>query len=198
MKKKYLMSTVRSPAEEMCYPGHLSKGICYLKTNIPSIPEKYQYWKDATKGGFGPADYCPVATHNKIDGDDYKFYGHCEYGKILDNVKYGETLGKSSSCFMSSLLKNGTQGLSTIKPICYSVTCDKDSYTITIGGQNVTCNEDTKSVKVPGYSGELQCVDIHRICTGSEVCNDIFSCITAKSLSTNELKGKYYKISYLY
>ena len=185
-------------SQPMCYPGHLSKGICNLQTSIPDIPSKYQYWKDTTKGGFGPADYCPVAFHRRAQDEDYKFNVHCEYGKPYNNTPYGETLGNTSTCFMSSLVKDGSQGLSTLKPICHSVTCSKNSYTITIEGNNITCDEDTKSVKVPGYSGEIQCVDINRVCTGTTFCNDIYSCIEAKSLSTEGLKGTYIKVSYLY
>ena len=68
-----------------------------------------------------------MSTHN----------GHCEYGKPYNNTPYGETLGNTSTCFMSSLVKDGSQGLSTLKPICHSVTCSKNSYTITIEGNNI-------------------------------------------------------------
>ena len=66
------------------------------------------------------------------------------------------------------------------------------------------CDNGKKAVTVPGYSGELQCVDINRVCTGTTFCNDIFSCIEAKSLAKKvepspptPIKGNYYKISYL-
>ena len=189
------------PSEPMCYPGHLSKGLCYLVTNIPNIPERYQYWSDKTKGGFTPADYCPVAIHYRIKQQDYRFAGHCEYGYDENSTIYGETYGKSSICFTSTLLKDGSHGIIAPKPICHKVTCGSDYYTVTIDGNEVKCDKDKKTVTVPGYSGELQWVDIIRVCTGTTFCNDIFSCIEAKSISIQyeplPIKGNYYKISYL-
>lgn len=169
--------------KSMCYPGLSTKGNCYLFTGIKNIPTEYQYWKDSTKGGFPPADYCPVASTMNQDTARYNIVMNCKRGKVYEeNENYGEIIGNNSLCFESSLIKKGMSKEGT-KAICYSVTCDMKNklYTIQAGTSKATCDSNTKSVTFEGFDGEVTCASFSLVCTGSEFCNDIFGCVEVKS-----------------
>ena len=76
------------------------------------LPSYYQYFEDKNIGGYGPADFCPVAMEFQQDNMDAYYTGHCS---LKGNGKYGtgvyypyetETKIKSSYTQISSIFFN--------------------------------------------------------------------------------------------
>ena len=181
------------------------------------IPWEYQYipW-EYYFGGYSAADYCPVAMSNYAEETDAYYVGSCslpetgEYGTNLGfldsdgNITIytnkeladitGEEMSQESFCFLSSLIKSDITDAeyysSSIRPICYKITCSGKSLTIKINNDYIVCPRAGGKIKVEGYKGYFLCPDYNLMCTGNVVCNDLFDCVEKKS----EVK----KESYIY
>ena len=86
--------------EPKCGSSRTVKSKCFI-TEYSNIPSQYQYFSDKNLGGFLAADYCPVPLLYDSSNDYYP--NHCQVGKKNSSYAYGETIGKDSLCFMSSL-----------------------------------------------------------------------------------------------
>ena len=173
--------------EQMCYGSHLTKGKCYLKSEIENISVNYQYFSDPTKGGYGPADFCPVAIVEYPSEGSYPYMTHCKVGKVNEALKIsGEKIGDHSACFMSSLMEQSQGERPDNAALCYEVDkCDNSTktYVVKVNGKEANCTSSKEKVKIEGYTGELECAPFDRICTGTKYCNDIFSCVEEKSIA---------------
>ena len=164
--------------------------------NDGNIPEEFQYFENKNQSGYEPADFCPVPMAWAIEENKRYYVGHCskkgsqtEYGTKIENQdllssdynKYvGEVLSDHSFCFLSSLSK--TELISrVVRPNCYEVFCSDQSLTIKVLKDYIVCPRSGGQIKVENYEGFLLCPDYNLICTGTKVCNDMFSCVEKKS-----------------
>ena len=163
----------------MCSSSRAVKSKCYI-ANYNNIEEQYRYFRDSTKGGFPPADYCPVA-YEPHDSNSY-FSKHCGVGTAtLSN--YGEKIGENSFCFMSSLYQSSVTPLTSEVPICYEIECDTSNKQIKvkIGSSTVTCPTEGGTQTDPsGLKGSIECPAYSELCTSSDgiLCNEMFTCFT--------------------
>ena len=160
-----------------------------------------------SSGTIYTSDYCFTHGQSLEDRQKQYFVGHCKYGtgeyginiyyinpetnnyeKDHENSEFSEELGEiysnTSFCIMSSLTPEDkyTMFNSIPHPMCYQVYCSSKSLTIKINNDFVVCPREGGNVNMTGYDGYLHCPDYNLICTGSEICNDIFDCIEKKSL----------------
>ena len=179
-----------NPGEAFCSSSHLSKGICYIVKYNYRIDSKFRYYDDPLKGGYIPADYCPVSNLFKSDLDNNYYYPKsCKYGKTeFEN----EVIGSNSICFESSI------SLSSTNSICYKMSCDKTNkkINIIIGTKTIVCpgNEDIL-INPGGLTGTINCPDYNNVCTSNIDCYDIYDCVNKKS--TADLDTYYYNNSSL-
>ena len=98
--------------EPKCGSSRTVKSSCFIK-KYREIPSEYQYFSDKSSGGFIPADYCPV-PYEYYNSDDY-YPNHCQVGTIKPSNVNGETMGKDSLCFMSSLISDSSKNSANSK-----------------------------------------------------------------------------------
>ena len=191
-----------------CSSGRQSRAYhIFFKYN--SVPEKYQYFSnDFQKGGWQPADYCPISVQNNNEGNNGYYIGHCsqkgsgEYGSMIQyiinennirNYKSGEILGKTgeklsenSFCVLSSLISLDVEDhnlySNTIRAVCYQMHCSDRSLTIQINNDYIVCPRAGGKISALNYEGYLSCPDYNLICSGTVLCNDMFDCVEKKSL----------------
>ena len=185
--------------ETKCSSSRTLKSSCYLVYYLTSIPSRYRYFTDTTKGGFRPADYCPVPY--EIDSTNSYYLKHCQIGTSELSKDYGETLGKNSFCFMSSLLPN-TSNISTSQiPLYYEIECNVNNKNIIVKicSINITCPTDGGNISnILNYKGTIECPKYSDICSSfsdnnSFVCNEMFSCFTGlANLSNYSYEKTYY------
>ena len=160
-----------------------------------------------SSGTIYTSDYCFTHGQSLEDRQKQYFVGHCKYGtgeyginiyylnpetnnyeKDHSNSEFSEEIGEiysnTSFCIMSSLTPEEKYPMfnSIPHPMCYQVYCSSTSLTIRINNDFVVCPREGGNVNMTGYDGYLHCPDYNLICTGSEICNDIFDCIEKKSL----------------
>ena len=73
-----------------CSSSRTIKSSCFLYDYDYELPKKYQYFSNSNKGGFIPANYCPVALELS-NPNDY-FPNHCQFGISLLAKEYGEKI----------------------------------------------------------------------------------------------------------
>ena len=167
-----------------CSYSRTMKGYCMIGYYSTRIPSQYQYFKDEpTKGGFTPANYCPVAYERSIEDDHYPT--SCKVG----NNSLGDYQGDDSFCFISSLApKTSDSNRTEEKAMCYKVECDntKKQLKVHVGSQTLVCSEEGK-ITNKNFDGELTCPKYTQICSGidSNVCNDMFSCLSLGKSNEN-------------
>ena len=171
--------------EERCSASNIDRGFCYITTYSSQLPSYYQYFSDKRKGGFIPADYCPVSI--SYASQNYYFYSRCDSnGKNMNNVNpiFGEIYGNNSICILSSLSPKNYSIISKKQSRCHEIQCDNitRTFTIDIGDVLLNCSGVYEEVSVTGYSGSIICPDYNRVCTGSVWCNDPLDCIDNNSL----------------
>ena len=167
--------------EPKCSQSRLSKGSCYIKQydNI-TIPNEYKYFgNEAYFGGLEETDYCPV-SYLELDSNFY-FSSNCKYGNESVDKEYGETFGKDSFCFISSLGPT-SDNPSVTKSVCYQVECEsKDKIIIVnIAGTKINCSSEGGVIQNPeGLNGTLICPKYNEICQEEipDICRDMFDCI---------------------
>ena len=196
----------------MCSPGRLSRGYCYT-TNYNSEFEN-DYFRDWVNDLIGEkyVEYCPVSSSSLTNQEKY-FIGNCKIGnnsygseiKFNDGFFYdysifgnkiGEKYGSNSFCALSSVIQrdddnNKYKGM--VRPTCYSMICGKLSLTIEINNEFIVCPREGGMIKIgkgsnydyTKYEGYIFCPDYNLICTGSEMCNNIFDCVDKKSTYKN-------------
>ena len=180
--------------EEICSNSRISKGTCILNNfNNMINPTTYRYFANARQGGFTSANYCPVCSQTSKDtGDDY-YPNNCNLGKA---VNYGEKMGDSSFCFMSSLVPSNNANTKT-KPTCYKIECDtkKKNIIVHVGSSKVTCPTNGGTQTLSGFKGSIDCPKYNDLCDVNNLCNTMIDCLKGHSRAK---KSKLDKDSYTY
>ena len=190
---------------EVCSPGMLDRGECYIGQYSSSIMYEYQYFGDTKIGGFQPADYCPVAMSYPSETGNYYLYSRCDDEAKKNNLPEDiyQTFGDKSFCFQSSLMKSSASQTTKNKygdkltARCLKITqCDPEtlSYKVQIDtNKDFNCSDATsqKAYEVDGFEGILVCPPYWRICGGIPLCNDPLKCATVGSKTQMEDTTKY-------
>ena len=173
-------SNYLSSPEQSCSSGRLSKTIHKIYHYDP-IPSLYEYLKNAYAGPSW-TNYCPISEYENDNKFEIIYQGRCS--EVMNSEK--------SFCLLNSLTKDESQNKITAG--CYNMYCSEKSLTVQIGEEYIVCPRSGGKIKVDGYNGYLFCPDYNLVCTGSEVCNEIFSCIEKKSEEKNSIFSYDYTI----
>ena len=162
-----IVSSYLSSPEASCSSGRLSKTI-HKVYHYDTIPYSYEYLKGEYAG---PSwmNYCPISEYQNDNKLENVYQKRCS-----NDINY-----EKSFCVLDSLTKEETE--KTIIAQCYSMSCSEKSLTIQIGEEYIVCPRSGGKIKIDGYNGYLLCPDYNLICTGTQLCNDIFDCIEKKS-----------------
>ena len=163
-------------------------------------------------GSIYTVDFCPINGQISEEVGYNYFFGSCRYGSTnfgsyiyyvnpennnnqekdhpnsaLPN-EISEKISENSFCIMTNLVpKDKYEIYSTVfHPMCYETYCSSKSLTIKINDLYIVCPRSGGNVQVDGYDGYISCPDYNLICTGTVLCNDIFDCISKKSLVKND------------
>ena len=202
--------------ESSCSSGRQSRTYNYFyEIELEQIPEEYRYYTETNKGGYQPADFCPVPIKIQDEEDLAYYSGHCfEKGKkyfgsmlsyhlpTIDGKSEalieatGEVLSDHSFCFLSSLTKSSYAQSSYISFVvranCYEMFCSEKSLTVKIFDDYIVCPRAGGKINVKGYNGYLLCPDYNLMCSGTVLCNNMFDCIESQS----EIKDTDYTYDY--
>ena len=211
----YLSNTYFDPS---CSSGRQSRTVFYFSNYVNDLPEAYRYFGKYNQGGYKYADYCPVAEADFLN-EDYSSYfsfqcsekGNGKYGEFISYKKgstsfskrneelnsiFGEVISNKSFCFLSSLIKNGTEDIEIFsripRAICYELFCSEKSLTVQIHDDYVICPRAGGKIELEGYEGYFLCPDYNLMCSGTVICNDMFDCVDKKS----EVKNSSYYYDY--
>ena len=173
--------------EYICSRTKISRGQCILNEYSSTIPKRYRYFSDSDVGGFEPANYCPVS--NTVSQSSDYYHASCRVGSTSLSSDFGEVIGNSSFCFLSSLLPSNSQLSSSSRSICYQVECDSENKQIivNIGNNKVYCPTDGGTIDNPsGFKGSINCPEYYEICgqeteNEGEICNDMYDCFDKKA-----------------
>ena len=176
----------------------------WIYNNLNETYPYYIYFEKQTYGGFGPADYCPVAQSMYNEEYTAQYTGQCNqkgnggYGINIyyeDRKNYsseslsditGETYSDHSFCFLSSLFKENMEDAdyfsSVNRAICYDLFCSEKSLTVQIHDDYIVCPRAGGKIEVEGYKGFFLCPDYNLMCSGTVLCNDMFECVEKESL----------------
>ena len=120
------------------------------------------------------------------NSNDY-YPTNCNSGTSTLESDYGEVIGNSSFCFISSLLPSSSSLKSTSQAICYNVKCDKANkqLILNIGSNSVICPKDGGTLSDPvGFKGSIICPEYSDICgydsDDDVICNEMFDCLSSK------------------
>ena len=188
-----------SAKEPKCSSSRAIKSSCYIVDYDVNLPKDYRYFSNPNKGGFFAAEYCPVPLEIYYEND--YFPNHCKIGKSHLPAEYGETIGKDSLCFMSSLLPNSSStAVNSQIPICYSVSCDSinENIIIKLASNKIACPKEGGILNNPsGFKGNIVCPKYDEICTSNNViCNNIYDCFQEFASKNNyNYKTNYYDYS---
>ena len=173
-----------NPGSSFCARSRGLKGKCIID-QYSDIPKRYRYFENKKWGGFIPANYCPVSN---VEGSNSDYYPtSCYVGTSSLDPQFGETIGNSSFCFISSLSPiNSTSNLQE-QAICYKVDCDSinKQIIVNIGSHQIKCPTDGGTITSPdGFKGNINCPEYSDICgfdsEDNLLCNEMFSCINNK------------------
>jgi len=180
-----------------------------------SLDKQYQYFQNPKYGGFSSAEYCPISYPDlKNEGSNSYYVGHCseigsgEYGSHIhynkDNKIHksaeikdiiGENYSGNSFCVLSSLISKSKENYeyysNTIRAVCYQMHCSDRSLTIQINNDYIVCPRAGGKINAINYEGYLSCPDYYLICSGSVLCNDMYSCVEKKSLLKDDIVYDY-------
>ena len=170
-----------------CTRTKLTKGQCLITEAVDTIPKRYRYFDDDDLGGFASANFCPVSNVLQQSNDYYP--GSCAVGSSSLSAEYGEEIGKTSFCFISSLLPSNSQLNNNERAICYKVECDSENMQIivNIGNNKINCPTEGGNIDNPtGFKGSIKCPKYYEICgqeTANEgdICNGMFDCFDKKA-----------------
>ena len=173
-------------SKPMCTQSRIVKAHCtiYDYTIIDiKIPEEYQYFDNENYGGFRPVNFCPVPVESYSEVD--YFPDNCKVGTSTLPSEYGEKMGDSSFCFISSLLPTSSRNNITERSICYEVKCNDYDKTIVvnIGDLTIECPTSGGNItNLDGFNGYIICPKYIDICDfkNNIICNEMFDCLTKK------------------
>ena len=205
--KNEFFNNGENSATPSCSSGRLSRTYCHYFEGAENLQYHgfNNYFRLGGHFGVQNADFCLAFNIKEDEKNTYGNYvGNCKlgngsYGSFIvygDNSQHqnfqlpqllGEKYDTNSFCVLSSVSINGTNEFykfdnKIIHPMCYPMFCSEKSLTIKIHEQYVVCPRSGGKVQVNGtYEGFLFCPDYNLICTGIEICNDIFDCIDKNS-----------------
>ena len=194
-----------------CSAGRQSRTYSILNTYYyPDSKYPYNFINNNNfyySGAIYTADYCFTHGQRIDETDNGYFTGNCKYGigtygnnifyinpstkkyeKGHPNSEFPEELGEiysdTSFCILSSLTPSGKYELysSVAHSMCYQIFCSSLSLTIKINNDSIVCPREGGNIKVEGYDGYVHCPDYNLMCSGTVLCNDIFDCISKKSI----------------
>ena len=194
-----------------CSAGRQSRTYSILNTySYPDSKYPYNFINNNNfyySGAIYTADYCFTHGQRIDETDNGYFTGNCKYGigtygnnifyinpstkkyeKGHPNSEFPEELGEiysdTSFCILSSLTPSGKYELysSVAHSMCYQIFCSSLSLTIKINNDSIVCPREGGNIKVEGYDGYVHCPDYNLMCSGTVLCNDIFDCISKKSI----------------
>ena len=174
-------------SQYFCSRTKLNKGQCLIRETVETIPKRYRYFNDENLGGFISANFCPISYVNQQDNDYYPL--NCQVGSSSLSSEYGEEIGNSSFCFISSLLPSNSQLSSAERAICYKVECDSENMQIivNIGNNKIQCPTAGGIIDNPsGFKGSINCPKYYEICgqeteNEGDICNNMFDCFSKKA-----------------
>ena len=194
-----------------CSAGRQSRTYSILNSYInPDYKYPYNFIKNNNiyhSGAIYTADYCFTHGQRIDEIDNGYFTGNCKFGigTYGNNIYYfnsdtnryenghpnsefpedlGEIYSDTSFCILSSLSPSGKYKLysSVVHSMCYQIFCSSLSLTIKINNDSIVCPREGGNIKVEGYDGYIHCPDYNLMCSGTVLCNDMFDCISKKSL----------------
>ena len=200
--------TCSSGRQSMAFCSNLNTLINIGKGNSVYMRNGY---KNSEISGFSESqlnEYCPYSSSDfKINNLHFNYNGNCKFGssdyrKINKYIE--EDFSETSFCVHSSLLNKKSDAYTstseelkevknTIRPTCYKMSCSEKSLTIHLGNELFVCPRTGGIIKInnnsySNYTGVIFCPDYNLICTGTELCNNLFDCVeknsTQKSLET--------------
>ena len=174
-------------SQYFCSRTKLNKGQCLIRETGETIPKRYRYFNDENIGGFVSANFCPISYVYQQDNDYYP--SNCQVGSSSLSSEYGEEIGNSSFCFISSLLPSNSQLSSAERAICYKVECDSENMQIivNIGNNKIQCPTAGGIIDNPsGFKGSINCPKYYEICgqeteNEGDICNNMFDCFSKKA-----------------
>ena len=214
---KYEFCDFRDGYQPTCSSGRQSRTYCKSELNKPNSPETNGYRRFKIFFGRANADNCPVNDLEIEEENKIYFVGNCKYGngkygthnnfgEDLSNENFvdilGEKYGSNSFCVLSSVLPEEKKNIftsydeDTSRALCYPMFCSSKSLSIQVFDQYIVCPREGGKVKISGkYSGYILCPDYNLICTGTQLCNDMFDCVEKESLSREESYKYDYEIN---
>ena len=192
--------------EPRCSSGRQSRGYNLLY-NIISV-ENEEYLRFNKNFGSKMADYCPICQEYHIESQNAYYTGNCKKGnynygtRINFDYQYGysneeipkalgEKFTNNSFCCLTSVIpktgdNNNYKKYKNTHPACYPMFCSEKSLTIQINEQYIVCPRQGGKISISkNYEGYIYCPDYNLICTGTELCNDMFDCVEKESLIKN-------------
>ena len=204
-----------------CSSGRQSRGYCFSNSYYVLANEAGYSRNNWNSNNYGlkNVEYCPVSYETKTSLKN-SFIGNCRFGtnsfgSELSEGEYGEYskyfgeyIGENSFCALSSIRKGNVGNYQDIvRPTCYIMSCSDKSLTIELYAENenekeyIVCPKKGGLIKIGGvysnYNGYFFCPDYNLICTGTEVCNDLFDCINKSSLNKNANYDYEYFVNYI-
>ena len=166
--------------KEICSNSRISKGTCILNDIV-------------VQDGFIPSIRCPVCSQTEKETLKDYYPNSCNLGI---EVNYGEKMGDSSFCFMSSLVPSNRAN-PRAKPICYEIECDTRNRNIivNIDSSKVICPTRGGTQTLSGFKGYIECPKYTDLCNSYRICNTMIDCLTKHSSSK---KSKIDNDSYTY
>jgi len=176
--------------EPSCSSGRQSRTIHKLHLYDEDISPAY-FTENTKIGGLKEIDYCPVSEYESYTSTTM-YDGRCSGKGKLSNIAsiIGESLSDNSFCALSSLVKKTVSNYQNysnkVRAVCLKMHCSDLSLTIQLGEDYLVCPREGGKIIGEGFDGYLLCPDYNLICTGSEVCNDLFNCIEKNSVEKEE------------
>ena len=212
--KNEYFNYIEGNSKPSCSSGRQSRTY-RVQTQIEFSPQNNKYNR-YNKQYLGPLmlEYCIVSDTDSTEMGNNYFPGNCKlgddnYGRYVPFPEPFEQRNEVTSYLNISFSNNSYCILASFKhintpynltgyifPICYEMFCNNFSLTIKIGRQYIVCPRNGGKVEINGdYEGHIYCPDFNLICTGTEMCNDIFDCINKKSQFKNSTFSYDYNIS---
>lgn len=146
-----------------CSHDHMSVGLCTNCLHTENLPAAYQHFGNPRLGGFARyVGYCPTV-------EPFWFCKESTAYTQIASYRYGETLGASSRCVLSTVTEQGYQQPPKALGTCRNVFCEEGGLKIQIGsGEDfVECapSDVGKRKDVSGlFGGYVLCPEYSTLC----------------------------------
>jgi len=146
-----------------CSHDRLSVGLCTNCLHSAQLPAAYQHFENPRLGGFARyVGYCPIV-------EPFWFCKERSAYSQVASYRYGESLGASSRCILSTVTEKGYVQPQAALGTCRNVYCEADGLKIQIGGGDnfVECSRSDvgKRKDVIGlFAGYVICPEYTQLC----------------------------------